>query len=142
MYEDFLISYNVSGFLILYNIFKNISRFFLKRSHLPTTCVLRLHPIIVPFIIYIQFKKGKIRYLEIFIFFNCISSWVCNAGICFCSFFDDLRPYALIQFVPCIAIPVMAILLPPMYTHSSYWLWAAGLCFSTIGFLFYMTEIS
>lgn len=44
-------------------------------------------------------------------------------------FFDDLRPYALVQFVPCIAIPVMAILLPPMYTHSAYWLWAAGMCF-------------
>lgn len=41
-------------------------------------------------------------------------------------FFDDLRPYALVQFVPCIAIPVMAIMLPPMYTHSTYWLWAAG----------------
>ncbi|KAL0365054.1 UNVERIFIED_CONTAM: hypothetical protein Sangu_0603000 [Sesamum angustifolium] len=41
-------------------------------------------------------------------------------------FFDDLRPYALVQFVPCIAIPIMAILLPPMYTHSAYWLWAAG----------------
>ncbi|KAL3820460.1 hypothetical protein ACJIZ3_006365 [Penstemon smallii] len=41
-------------------------------------------------------------------------------------FFDDLRPYALVQFVPFIAIPVMAILLPPMYTHSTYWLWAAG----------------
>ncbi|KAL9297924.1 hypothetical protein ACSQ67_023820 [Phaseolus vulgaris] len=41
-------------------------------------------------------------------------------------FFDDLRPYALVQFVPCIAIPLMAILLPPMYTHSTYWLWAAG----------------
>ncbi|XP_039060889.1 uncharacterized protein LOC120204986 isoform X1 [Hibiscus syriacus] len=39
--------------------------------------------------------------------------------------FDDLRPYAVIQFVPCIVIPIMAILLPPMYTHSTYWLWAA-----------------
>ncbi|KAF3516100.1 hypothetical protein DY000_02062697 [Brassica cretica] len=29
-------------------------------------------------------------------------------------------------FVPCIVIPLMAILLPPMYTHSTYWLWAAG----------------
>ncbi len=66
----------------------------------------------------------------------------CNAWIFFCRFFDDLRPYALIQFVPCIAIPVMAILLPPMYTHSTYWLWAAGLWFSTFSFLFYMTEIS
>ncbi|KAK8625000.1 hypothetical protein V6N13_089883 [Hibiscus sabdariffa] len=40
--------------------------------------------------------------------------------------FDDLRPYAIVQFVPCIVIPLMAILLPPMYTHSTYWLWAAG----------------
>ncbi|KAF3521474.1 hypothetical protein F2Q69_00050591 [Brassica cretica] len=31
-----------------------------------------------------------------------------------------------VQFVPCIVIPLMAILLPPMYTHSTYWLWAAG----------------
>ncbi|PPD89861.1 hypothetical protein GOBAR_DD13208 [Gossypium barbadense] len=41
-------------------------------------------------------------------------------------FFDDLRPYAVVQFVPCIVIPLMAILLPPMYTHSTYWLWAAA----------------
>ncbi|CAL5357728.1 unnamed protein product [Camellia sinensis] len=41
-------------------------------------------------------------------------------------FFDDLHPYALVQFVPCIVIPIMAILLPPMYTHSTFWLWAAG----------------
>lgn len=47
-------------------------------------------------------------------------------SIVYWSFFDDLRPYALIQFVPCIAIPVMAIVLPPMYTENSYWLWAAG----------------
>uniref|UniRef100_A0A0D9VAM0 Ceramidase n=1 Tax=Leersia perrieri TaxID=77586 RepID=A0A0D9VAM0_9ORYZ len=48
------------------------------------------------------------------------------AGALSIMFFDDLRPYAVIQFVPCIAIPVMAIVIPPMYTHSSYWLWAAG----------------
>ncbi|XP_058771828.1 uncharacterized protein LOC131645183 [Vicia villosa] len=47
-------------------------------------------------------------------------------SIAYWRFFDDLRPYALVQFVPIIAIPVMAILLPPMYTHSTYWLWAAG----------------
>ncbi|KAJ7946618.1 Alkaline phytoceramidase (APHC) [Quillaja saponaria] len=47
-------------------------------------------------------------------------------SIIYWRFFDDLRPYALVQFVPCIAIPLMAILLPPMYTHSTYWLWAAG----------------
>uniref|UniRef100_A0A7N1A1V6 Ceramidase n=1 Tax=Kalanchoe fedtschenkoi TaxID=63787 RepID=A0A7N1A1V6_KALFE len=47
-------------------------------------------------------------------------------SIIYWRFFDDLRPYALVQFLPCIAIPLMAILLPPMYTHSTYWLWAAG----------------
>ncbi|KAL8520956.1 hypothetical protein ACS0TY_011485 [Phlomoides rotata] len=47
-------------------------------------------------------------------------------SILYWRFFDDLRPYAAVQFVPCIAIPLMAILLPPMYTHSTYWLWAAG----------------
>lgn len=46
-------------------------------------------------------------------------------SILYWRFFDDLRPYALVQFVPCIAIPLMAILMPPMYTHSVYWLWAA-----------------
>ncbi|CAM8975286.1 hypothetical protein QQ045_030843 [Rhodiola kirilowii] len=46
-------------------------------------------------------------------------------SILYWRFFDDLRPYAVVQFLPCIAIPLMAILLPPMYTHSSYWLWAA-----------------
>ncbi|KAH6557307.1 hypothetical protein KP509_1Z122100 [Ceratopteris richardii] len=39
---------------------------------------------------------------------------------------DDLRPYALVQFVPCFAIPAMAIALPSKYTHSTYWLWGAG----------------
>nr|ACU19396.1 unknown [Glycine max] len=47
-------------------------------------------------------------------------------SIVYWRFFDDLRPYALVQFVPCIVIPLMAILLPPIYTHSTYWLWAAG----------------
>nr|ALG62639.1 SAG18 [Gossypium hirsutum] len=47
-------------------------------------------------------------------------------SILYWRFFDDLRPYAVVQFVPCIVIPLMAILLPPMYTHSTYWLWAAG----------------
>ncbi|XP_071736871.1 uncharacterized protein [Rutidosis leptorrhynchoides] len=47
-------------------------------------------------------------------------------SILYWRFFDDLRPYALVQFIPMIAIPLMAIILPPMYTHSTYWLWAAG----------------
>ncbi|KAI9087225.1 hypothetical protein K1719_030860 [Acacia pycnantha] len=47
-------------------------------------------------------------------------------SIVYWRFFDDLRPYALVQFLPCLLIPLMAILLPPMYTHSTFWLWAAG----------------
>ncbi|KAF3337293.1 Ceramidase [Carex littledalei] len=63
-------------------------------------------------------KKGTISLLPLFL-----------AGvlsIVYWRYFDDLRPYAAVQFVPCIVIPVMAIIIPPMYTHSSYWLWAAG----------------
>ncbi|PON36510.1 Ceramidase [Parasponia andersonii] len=48
------------------------------------------------------------------------------AGVMSIFFFGDLRPYYLVQLIPCVVIPVMAILLPPMYTHSTYWLWAAG----------------
>ncbi|XP_010272339.1 PREDICTED: uncharacterized protein LOC104608144 [Nelumbo nucifera] len=39
---------------------------------------------------------------------------------------QECKIYALVQFVPCVVIPIMAILLPPMYTHSDYWLWAAA----------------
>ncbi|QCD84653.1 uncharacterized protein LOC114179366 [Vigna unguiculata] len=41
-------------------------------------------------------------------------------------FFGDIRLYILAQSAACIAIPLMATLLPPMYTHSPYWLWASG----------------
>lgn len=52
---------------------------------------------------------------------------IAGAGsVAYWRFANDLRPYALVQFVPCLAIPIMAILLPPKYSHSSYWLWAAG----------------
>lgn len=47
-------------------------------------------------------------------------------SVAYWRFADDLRPYVLVQFVPCFAIPLMAIALPPKYTHSKYWLWAAG----------------
>lgn len=47
-------------------------------------------------------------------------------SILYWRFFDDLRPYAVVQFLPCIAIPLMTILMPPMYSHSTYWLWAAA----------------
>lgn len=47
-------------------------------------------------------------------------------SVAYWRFADDLRLYALVQFVPCIAIPAMTILLPPRYSHSIYWLWAAG----------------
>ncbi|GLJ05613.1 hypothetical protein SUGI_0021180 [Cryptomeria japonica] len=49
-----------------------------------------------------------------------------TVSIAYWRFFDDLRPYAFVQFIPFIAIPAMTVLLPPKYTHSIYWLWSAG----------------
>jgi Ceramidase len=40
---------------------------------------------------------------------------------------DDLRLYAWVQFFPCLALPLMFLLLPPKYTGTSYWIVAAAL---------------
>jgi hypothetical protein len=63
-------------------------------------------------------RKGTVSIIPL-LFVGAIS-------IVYWRYFDDLRPYAIVQFVPCIALPLMAILLPAMYTHSTYWLWAAA----------------
>ncbi|KAM1663385.1 hypothetical protein ACFXTN_039058 [Malus domestica] len=39
---------------------------------------------------------------------------------------NDIRLYMMFQLIPCIAIPTMSSVFPPKYTHSRYWLWAAG----------------
>jgi len=39
---------------------------------------------------------------------------------------DDLRLYAWVQFFPCLALPVLFLLVPPKYTGTSYWIIAAG----------------
>ena len=40
---------------------------------------------------------------------------------------DDLRLYGWVQFFPCLALPLMFLLLPPKYTSTSYWIVAAAL---------------
>jgi len=40
---------------------------------------------------------------------------------------DDLRLYGWVQFFPCLALPLMFLLLPPKYTGTSYWVVAAAL---------------
>lgn len=45
-----------------------------------------------------------------------------------CRTFNDLRLCMMFQLIPCVAIPAMTFLYPPKYTHSRYWLWAAGVC--------------
>ena len=40
---------------------------------------------------------------------------------------DDLRLYAWVQFFPCLALPLMFLLLPPKYTGTHYWIIAAAL---------------
>ncbi|KAF9608393.1 hypothetical protein IFM89_009759 [Coptis chinensis] len=66
------------------------------------------------------------RQAQYFLYLYHLTMIYLSALLIYNKFFDDLRPYALVQFLPCIAIPLMAILMPPMYTHSTYWLWAAG----------------
>ncbi|KAI4379656.1 hypothetical protein MLD38_005927 [Melastoma candidum] len=41
--------------------------------------------------------------------------------------FNDLRLRMMFQLIPCIVIPFMTLLFPPKYTHSRYWLLAAGI---------------
>ncbi|XP_038698878.1 uncharacterized protein LOC119996357 isoform X2 [Tripterygium wilfordii] len=43
-----------------------------------------------------------------------------------CRTFNDLRLCMMFQLIPCIAIPTMNFLFPPKYTHSRFWIWAAG----------------
>ncbi|KAK1550027.1 hypothetical protein Q3G72_012541 [Acer saccharum] len=40
--------------------------------------------------------------------------------------FNDFRLCMTFQLIPCIAIPGLTLLFPPKYTHSKYWLYAAG----------------
>ena len=40
---------------------------------------------------------------------------------------DDLRLYGWVQFFPCLALPMLFLLLPPKFTGTSYWLVAAAL---------------
>jgi hypothetical protein len=39
----------------------------------------------------------------------------------------DLRLYGWVQFFPCLALPLMFLLLPPTYTGTHYWIAAAAL---------------
>jgi hypothetical protein len=39
----------------------------------------------------------------------------------------DLRLYGWVQFFPCVALPLMFLLLPPKYTGTHYWIVAAAL---------------
>ncbi|KAJ4708198.1 Alkaline phytoceramidase (aPHC) [Melia azedarach] len=40
--------------------------------------------------------------------------------------FNDFRLCMTFQLIPCLAIPVMVFFLPPKYTHSRFWIYAAG----------------
>ncbi|XP_010242225.1 PREDICTED: uncharacterized protein LOC104586633 [Nelumbo nucifera] len=48
------------------------------------------------------------------------------ASIAYERSFNDLRLCMMFHLIPCIAIPTMTFVFPPKYTHSRYWLWAAG----------------
>lgn len=40
--------------------------------------------------------------------------------------FDDLRLYGWVQFFPCVALPLIFVLLPPKYTGTANWFVGAG----------------
>ncbi|VFQ96313.1 unnamed protein product [Cuscuta campestris] len=51
---------------------------------------------------------------------------LCGVGsVFYWRYTGDLRPYAAVETIPAIVVVLMAILIPPKYTHSTYWLWAA-----------------
>ncbi|CAL9230011.1 unnamed protein product [Arabidopsis halleri] len=47
-------------------------------------------------------------------------------SIAYARVFNDLRLCMTFQLIPCLAIPVMTVLLPPKYSHSRFWLWATA----------------
>jgi len=53
----------------------------------------------------------------------------------------DLRLYGWVQFFPCLALPLLFLLLPPQYSGTSYWLVAAALYALAKVFEFYDDKI-
>ncbi|CAN8236667.1 unnamed protein product [Cochlearia groenlandica] len=47
-------------------------------------------------------------------------------SVAYARVFNDLRLCMTFQLIPCLVIPVLTVLLPPKYTHSSFWLWATA----------------
>ncbi|CAN6865544.1 unnamed protein product [Brassica oleracea] len=47
-------------------------------------------------------------------------------SVAYARVFNDLRLCLTFQLIPCLAIPVMTVLLPPKYTHSRFWLLATA----------------
>ncbi|GAQ90032.1 hypothetical protein KFL_005910070 [Klebsormidium nitens] len=48
------------------------------------------------------------------------------ASVAYWRLTDDLRPYLLVQFVPLLLLPALALLTPAKYSHSAAWLGAAA----------------
>ncbi|KAL5559433.1 hypothetical protein UlMin_035644 [Ulmus minor] len=61
--------------------------------------------------------------------------WTCLFGLLFAAFlctayeraYNDLKLCMMFEFIPFVAIPAVAFMFRPKYTHSRYWLWATGL---------------
>lgn len=64
-------------------------------------------------------EKVGLSCLILLLFISCLS-------VAYARVFNDLRLCMTFQLIPCLVIPVMAVLLPPKYTHSRFWLWATA----------------
>ncbi|KAL3744483.1 hypothetical protein ACJRO7_013706 [Eucalyptus globulus] len=65
-------------------------------------------------------KRTGLSFLSLLLFFSFLSAAYERT-------FNDLRLRMMFQLIPCVVIPFMTLLFPPKYTHSRYWLWAAGI---------------
>uniref|UniRef100_A0A0D3BLA4 Uncharacterized protein n=1 Tax=Brassica oleracea var. oleracea TaxID=109376 RepID=A0A0D3BLA4_BRAOL len=75
--------------------------------------------------------NGKIALFLFISFFNVAYASQVQIEVIICVLvdgrvFNDLRLYMTFQLIPCRAIPLITVLLPPKYTHSRFWLLATG----------------
>ncbi|CAF1711402.1 unnamed protein product, partial [Brassica napus] len=75
--------------------------------------------------------NGKIALFLFISFFNVAYASQVQIEVIICVLvdgrvFNDLRLYMTFQLIPCLAIPLITVLLPPKYTHSRLWLLATA----------------
>ncbi|XP_013624892.1 PREDICTED: uncharacterized protein LOC106331095 [Brassica oleracea var. oleracea] len=66
-----------------------------------------------------NWNESSLSYIALFLFISFFN-------VAYARVFNDLRLYMTFQLIPCRAIPLITVLLPPKYTHSRFWLLATA----------------